>query len=233
MFRDHPLDNIVWHALNGPHAQYAEGSDLARRYRHDVSIWGATERLDDESWRALARLAQSSGFSAVMRADIVEPPVELPVIFRSNAAQLVAPPVRSDHPDVIELGAADNDEMVALATLTEPGPFSARTRELGRFVGIRDSAGVLVAMAGERFRSHGWIEVSAVCTHPNARGKGYAAVLTEAVVHGIQSRGDEAFLHVREGNTSAERLYARLGFTLRRTVEVVGVKIPTDWPSED
>jgi predicted GNAT family acetyltransferase len=223
MFSDHPLDNIAWHALNGPHAAYAEGEGLARRYKTDVSIWAATERLDAESWHALADLSRPQGFAAVMRADLIEPPAHLKVIFRSTAAQLIAPDVRAERDDIVELAAADADEMLALATLTEPGPFTRRTGELGRFVGIRDNAGKLVAMAGERFTAHGWVEVSAVCTHPDARGRGYGAELTVAIVEGIHARGDEAFLHVRKGNTSAERLYERLGFKLRRPVEIVGI----------
>jgi predicted GNAT family acetyltransferase len=223
MFSDHPLDNIAWHALNGPHAAYADGDRLARRYRSDISIWGATERLDAESWHALAELSRPQGFAAVMRADLVEPPADLKVIFRSTAAQLIAPELRAERNDIVELGMADADDMLALATLTEPGPFTRRTGELGRFVGIHDNEGKLVAMAGERFRAHGWIEVSAVCTHPVAQGRGYAAALTASIVEGIHGRGDEAFLHVREGNASAERLYERLGFKLRRPVEIVGI----------
>jgi predicted GNAT family acetyltransferase len=227
MFSDHPLDNIAWHALNGPHEAYSEGggfgAGLARRYRSDISIWGAAERLDAESWHALADLSRPQGFAAVMRANLVEPPPELPVIFRSTAAQLIAPELHTERSDIVELGMADADDMLALATLTEPGPFTRRTGELGRFVGIHDNTGKLLAMAGERFRAQGWVEVSAVCTHPDARGHGYAAALTAAIVEGIQARGDGAFLHVREGNTSAERLYERLGFKLRRAVGIVGV----------
>jgi GNAT superfamily N-acetyltransferase len=223
MFNDHPLDNIAWHALNGPHAQYAEGDGLARRYRSDISIWGATEQLDTESWHAIANLSRPQGFAALMRADLVEPPPELKVIFRSNAAQLIAPKLRAERDDMIELTDADADDMLSLAALTEPGPFTRRTGELGRFVGVRDHAGQLVAMAGERFRGHGWVEVSAVCTHPEARGNGYAAALTAAIVEGVHTQGDEAFLHVRKGNTTAERLYERLGFRLRRDVEIIGI----------
>ena len=37
--------------------------------------------------------------------------------------------------DFIELGLADVAEMVELATLTKPGPFDTRTREMGRIWG--------------------------------------------------------------------------------------------------
>ena len=40
-------------------------------------------------------------------------------------------------------------EMLALAELTQPGPFGMRTHEMGTYLGIRRE-GKLVAMAGER-----------------------------------------------------------------------------------
>jgi ribosomal protein S18 acetylase RimI-like enzyme len=76
-------------------------------------------------------------------------------------------------------------------------------------------------MAGERFRAPGFVEVSAVCTHPDARGEGLAAALTLDVAHSIRRGGDEAFLHVVEENESAIRLYRKLGFEVRRKVRVV------------
>ena len=110
--------------------------------------------------------------------------------------------------------------MLALAELTEPGPFLLRTPELGRYVGLRRE-GRLLAMAGERFRLPGYVEISAVCTHPDARGEGLAGELTLNVAHAIRAGGDEAFLHVLESNENATRLYQKLGFVIRRKVDVV------------
>ncbi len=52
------------------------------------------------------------------------------------------------------LTGADAPEMLALASLTEPGPFFLRTHQMGRFIGIRRQ-GRLAAMAGERMRFPG------------------------------------------------------------------------------
>jgi predicted GNAT family acetyltransferase len=104
--------------------------------------------------------------------------------------------------------------MIELTDLTKPGPFGARTHELGDFYGIR-IGGKLAAMAGERMKVDGHTEVSAVCTHPDHLGKGYAAALMRAVMRGIRARGETPFLHSRADNTRAIGLYEKLGFRQR------------------
>jgi ribosomal protein S18 acetylase RimI-like enzyme len=116
--------------------------------------------------------------------------------------------------EIIPLGAPEAAEMVELATLTKPGPFGLRTHELGTYVGIR-CEGKLVAMAGERLKVPGYTEVSAVCTHPEYLGKGYAGALMTEVMRGIRERGEIPFLHVRKDNLRAVALYERLGFRTR------------------
>jgi ribosomal protein S18 acetylase RimI-like enzyme len=118
------------------------------------------------------------------------------------------------------LGVTDAADMTALAAETEPGPYGVDGWRTGGYVGVRRS-GRLVAMAGERFRAPGWAEVSGVCVHPSARGQGLGAAVTLAVAEGIRARGDRALLHVREHNATARRLYERLGFVERATVDVV------------
>jgi predicted GNAT family acetyltransferase len=109
--------------------------------------------------------------------------------------------------------------MLALATLTEPGPFLRQTHRMGNFFGIRVD-GRLVAMAGERFRFAGCTEVSGVCTHPDFRGHGFAGRLSRHVAAAIAARGETAFLHAWKNNVAAISLYRTLGFTLRCEVNV-------------
>jgi predicted GNAT family acetyltransferase len=109
--------------------------------------------------------------------------------------------------------------MLALATLTRPGPFAPRTPELGEFWGIKDGD-TLVAMAGERMRQPGFTELSGVCTHPDARGQGLARLLSSWVVHRIASRGETPYLHAYASNTQAIDLYRSLGFIVARTMHV-------------
>jgi predicted GNAT family acetyltransferase len=80
--------------------------------------------------------------------------------------------------------------------------------------------GRLIAMAGERMKLPGYTEVSAVCTDPNHRGKGYAALLSRTVATQILNRGQTPMLHAYANNTTAVRLYEELGFELRTHVNV-------------
>jgi predicted GNAT family acetyltransferase len=121
--------------------------------------------------------------------------------------------------DIVQLTDADAPEMLALATLTEPGPFLARTHTMGSFFGIR-IGGRLAAMAGERMRFPGCTEVSGVCTHPDFRGLGLARRLSAAVAERIGSRGERPFLHAWKTNLPAISLYASLGFEIRAEVDV-------------
>ena len=127
---------------------------------------------------------------------------------------LHAPP--STH-DFVPLTEADAPEMRALAELTRPGPFFSRTHQLGDFVGVKID-GRLVAMSGERMKVPGFTEVSAVCTHPDFRGRGYAGALMSHVASKILARGETPFLHSYAANTGAIALYEALGFRFRAAV---------------
>ena len=113
------------------------------------------------------------------------------------------------------LTAADTPAMVNLARLTEPGPFELRTPELGIFFGIFHQC-CLVAMAGERLSLPGYVEVSAVCTHPEVRGRGYAPALMSTVIAHIREQRKVPFLHSFSDNAAAIAVYRRLGFKFRR-----------------
>jgi predicted GNAT family acetyltransferase len=115
---------------------------------------------------------------------------------------------------ILTLGAADAAEMLVLTELTKPGPFARRTYELGTYLGIRCD-GKLIAMAGERLKVPGFTEVSAICTHPEHTGRGYARILTTELIRRILGRGETPFLHVRKDNVRAIELYERLGFRCR------------------
>lgn len=121
-----------------------------------------------------------------------------------------------------KLGAADVPVMVKLAELTEPGPFRERTIELGTFYGICEGDRLL-AMAGQRMRMPGFVEVSAVCTHPDVRGRGYAAILMSEVIRDIVGEGSVPFLHALADNPAVQ-LYERLGFTRRRSFHLAVIK---------
>lgn len=115
--------------------------------------------------------------------------------------------------------------MLALATLTKPGPFLPRTHCLGEFWGVRED-GRLLAMAGERMKLDGFTEVSGVCSHPDARAQGYAGLLSRHVAARVFARGETPFLHAYASNQGAIRLYERLGFVVRLQVTVTRLSAP-------
>ena len=127
--------------------------------------------------------------------------------------------VAAGTPERIVLGSDDVPAIMELAELTKPGPFSARTYELGTFLGIR-VGNQLAAMAGERMKLDGYSEITAVWTHPSNRGRGYALALLSAVSRMIAARGDTPFLHVFSDNAPAIALYHRMGLRIRRRLYV-------------
>ena len=70
------------------------------------------------------------------------------------------------------------------------------------------------AMAGERLQSTEFVEISAVCTHPEFRGRGYARDLTTFLAAQIVAAGKITFLHVKSEN-GAKVVYEKIGFRLR------------------
>jgi predicted GNAT family acetyltransferase len=219
------LDNPAWNALSTTHASFAEGDDLAKRYPVDVAPFGATRDQSPESYHSLARLLVPEGTAALPLATMPVLPAGWTVVRKINSAQMVwntqtTPPAEHSFE---ELTISQVDEMLALVELTKPGPFFKRTPELGSYLGIRE-AGKLVAMAGERLKPYGYTEISAVCTHPDYRGRGYASSLVSILIQRITERNEIPFLHVRKENVGAIRVYERLGFKTRRSINIAVVK---------
>ena len=214
---DHLLDNATWHALTTRLAHVAQGNDRAVRMHPDFGLFAAPRDFSRENLAALAALIPPGGTIGVAELGPLTPPPGTRLVQQMLGHQMVAHQLDVDTPDfaVTPLGNDDAGEMLALATLTEPGPFFRRTNELGDFVGVRVD-GKLVAMAGERLRVEGFTEISAVCTHPDHRGRGYARGLMGLVAAKIASRGETPILHVWAQNKDAIALYQRMGFGFRR-----------------
>jgi predicted GNAT family acetyltransferase len=216
----HPLDRPVWASLTTHHASLSEGNELARRFARDVNLFASSRDEAPVAIAALADLAQPQECIFILQvAEIVIPPGFVAVKAAKGVQMLATSAMtpETNSGDMLVLTDEDAPEMLALATLTEPGPFLARTHTMGTFLGIR-IGGRLAAMAGERMRFPGYTEVSGVCTHPDFRGRGLATRLSSAVTASIQARGDQPFLHAWKTNHSAISLYEGLGFRLRTEV---------------
>lgn len=225
----HPLDNVIWQALTTRQANFAESFLDARRFLRDVTSLGAFQYPTDQGYEALAGLLGVGGTVALFLEKPYEPRPGWNLVADAPLLQMVCDDgafvssERDSASALVELTSADSPEMVDLAALTKPGPFGTRTHELGTYLGIRHE-GKLVAMSGERLKVPGYTEVSAVCTHPEHTGRGYAGTLMREVMRRIRQRGEVPFLHVRQDNVRAIALYKRLGIAERAVLYLAVIK---------
>lgn len=219
----HPLDRPVWSALTSERqAALAVGAGGALRLAPGYGVFAASMDQSPQGVAAIAALDQPEGMLATVEADPTPVPPGLTVLKEAVLSQMVLvelAPGKARDIAIEPLTEADAPAMLALATLTEPGPFFERTHRLGDFFGIKQE-GRLLAMAGERLKPDGFTEVSGVCAHPDARGRGYAGALMRAVIERILARGETAFLHSYADNAGAIALYHSLGFTIRAPMQM-------------
>ncbi|WP_159351316.1 GNAT family N-acetyltransferase [Roseomonas harenae] len=220
-----PLDNPVWHALTGPHAAVALGAGAARHYPREAAPFSAISVATPAAYADLAHELPPGLEARLFRRAKEAPPPGWAVLSArpirqmvADSASLAAPHPAEEH--LVALGLNDAADMLALAEVAKPGPFGPRTGELGRFVGWRASDGRLLAIAGERFRTPDHVELSAICVHPDIRGRGLGAALTLRLARDALARGEAPFLHVFPDNP-AVGLYARLGFRERATLSIL------------
>jgi GNAT superfamily N-acetyltransferase len=211
------LDNPTWAALTTKQTALAKANGRAVRYDPAVAPFAAVESMTADALDALRQLL-APGESVVLQsfADLpAAPNLRVEPVFALLQMVDGQAPATADAGDIESLSTRDAADMVDLAQRTNPGPFSARTIETGHYIGLRNE-GRLIAMAGERMRLDGFVEISAVCVDDDHRGKGIAGRLMNVLRRDIRQRGDVPFLHVRADNTSAIELYRRLGFEDRQ-----------------
>lgn len=214
----HLLDNIFWHALSGPQAHFAVGTDTARRYAPGFSpIVGFADNVQPD-FDALAPFCQPGerfycdGWSGAV-------PAGWRIALESTMFKMIwdAPmPEVDEASGALPLGPEHVAQAVELAILTNPGPFGPRTIELGDYFGFFDDTHSdgprLMAMAGERSCAPGLREISGVCTHPDYQGRGLARRLMTRLIRREMQRGETPFLHVMSHNSTARGMYERMGF---------------------
>ena len=210
------LDNPVWQSLMTQHANLALTSGTAARYPAAIAPFAAVDADAARAGNQLTSLVTDG--EAVYLVGIAPPaPPGWVIEPKKPIVQMVCDvlPPELPGPDAISMTAAQGHDMLALTALVFPGFFRARTLEMGEYLGIYHG-NRLAAMAGERMRLDGFQELSAVCTHPDYTGRGYAQRLLSLLCRRAFERGFTPFLHVYADNARAIGVYRRLGFEDRK-----------------
>lgn len=216
--KESPLDQIAWSSLTNNHKHLGIIGEKAALYNPQVSMIATVKEETPEAYTELSQLALPGIPVALVGYDAPKNHPDWNVIRNAEVRQMTrTTPIEYTPMDFVNLTEVDVPQMLELVNLTQPGPFSPRTIEMGRYIGIKVD-GKLVAMGGERMRPVGFVEISAVCVHPDYRGKGMAKSITGELTNEILGRGLVPFLHVGVGNIPAVELYEKLGYEYRRNV---------------
>lgn len=215
------LDNPIWNALKTGNKNLAFGNDHVKYIQRDVGLFAG---FDITTKKALAELAHMIpvGEKVIL---FMTKPIQVTAQWSVEAARpllqmVCTKPIAfaADTVGIVPLYSHNVPAMIELTGITNPGPFFNRTIELGNYEGIFNGE-QLIAMIGQRMQPGNYAEVSAVCTHPDHTGKGYAATLIIDQVNKITVAGKIPFLHVYPENPACN-LYRKLGFTVRRKLMV-------------
>lgn len=217
------LENPVWNALNSGTKKYSQGNDRVRYMQRDKGLFVGFKSYHDEEWRDLEKWFSPGSPIILFTPGETTIPKSWAVKMQRPIAQMIYEsteiPAPTEKQRAVPLTDKDIPAMLALTSLTNPGPFFSKTIELGYFEGIFDGNS-LVAMTGQRLQPDPFVEVSAVCTHPDHLGNGFAAELVRNQIRKILGESKTPFLHVYPDNFGAIRLYEKLGFRLRKEMRV-------------
>lgn len=215
---DSELDNPFWSALCTRHRDVALRHGEAARYPVEFAPFLGVAHAGVNVAEDIAPLV-APGESVYLLG--IAPAI--PEGWRLEAfpplAQMVctAPLEVIGGPEIIPLSREHRDDVLALTALVYPHYFRARTMEMGRYFGIYQQ-GRLAAIIGERLGTDAYTEMSAICTHPDFSGRGYARRLTAMLANDTLERGRTPFLHVSHENARAKQLYEQIGFRHRRDI---------------
>lgn len=225
----HPLDNVSWNSLTTRHRSLGAVGEKAAAYHPQISMIAAVAEVTAEAYMELSTLVQPGAPVAVIGNKVPDNLPQWTIMRRAEAYQMTTDkPIDYRQVEVEPLTPVDVPAMMELAKLTNPGPFSPRTIEMGTYIGIKKH-GQLIAMGGERMKPEGYTEISAICTHPEHRGKGYATTITGILTNHVLEQGEPPFLHLFTENTPAQKLYQKHGYKTRTKIPATAItKKPTN-----
>jgi predicted GNAT family acetyltransferase len=216
----HVLDNPGWNALISGNKNLSAGNEQVKYFSREVSPFVGLRDNSADDFRQLYEIIPYGapiGFISPVEREV---PAEWQVLRSIHCLQMihegVVPPANVEM-EIVHLTVKHVPQMVALAKLTKPGPFDVRTIEFGHYYGIFDDD-KLVAMAGQRLHIFEYAEISAVCTHPDYLGRGYAKQLLIHHLHRIINAGENPILHVRADNERAIKVYESLSFAANKEI---------------
>jgi len=213
----HPLDNPAFNALISNNKHLANGNEHAKHFADNVAPFVGLKDNSADDFKQLYDLLPYDR-PAVFIRDVEQQFSKNWTILRAmRVPQMIFDKPAENNPsvEIVDLTDKHIPQMLSLTKLTNPGPFLERTIEFGHYRGIFDGE-ELVAMAGQRMHSFNYAEISAVCTHPDYLGRGYARQLLLNQALRIQAEGNIPYLHVLSTNERALKVYTGLGFVTRK-----------------
>jgi len=223
---EHLLDNPVYNALLSGDAHLGFGNGEVKYFDEEVSPFAGFSNHFNQGFDELYTLFPLGRKTLYASPNLLTEPKGWNLLNSIKGLQFIFESEVNPDQGKFELRPLqkhDVGKMMQLATLTKPGPFSSRTIEFGHYYGIIENDR-LIAMTGQRLHIPPYAEISAVCTHPDYLGKGFAAALVQHQVNIIRKQGNIPFLHVRADNLRAIALYERLGFTVSRPMNFYFLK---------
>jgi ribosomal protein S18 acetylase RimI-like enzyme len=214
---EHVLDNPAWNALNTGNRHLANGNSEVKYFDAEVSPFIGLRQYTHENLIQLHQLLPDDSPRLLVAPHEISFPNQWKLLSTLKGFQMVHETFTDNNIDVSSAAVLTHEhipQMLALTGLTNPGPFGQRTIEFGHYRGVFSNNN-LVAMAGQRMHAENYTEVSAVCTHPDHLGKGYARLLLQYQVQRMHLAGNVPYLHVRYNNDRAIKVYEDLGFAVR------------------
>ena len=212
------LDNPILASLDSLHTGFAQRAGTAVRYPREVAPFFAVPHAGDPIDDAVAQLLAPGELVLLLGIAPLSVGKARLHAFPELAQMVCDRPLEEvDGPVIQVLGDAQRADVLELVALVYPHYFRPRTMEMGRYFGIYQD-GRLAAMIGERMGTPQAREISAVCTHPDFLGRGYARRLMAFLTNDLLASGLQPFLHVSHENLRAKSLYERQGFRVRRNI---------------